>query len=320
MKAKILAILNSCLWFVFLLLMLTGLIMKFRVSPEDGANLMWHGFSYQEIGEFHFYVACTVISLIFIHLWLNRSWLIMWLKKKRMISLLIAIIGLLIPLVVFAEPVSEEFSGSYTATGSVSTLETPITSLGHRLDFTFKPNSFKGRFEYRAESYTESSFHGAGGSLVNEHKLETQLNYIYPISRIFSANAGLLYHRNNTFQDTYYWAIVGVSATIPLTDKTTVTTSISAENKTSGGRIFYDANTSLTHQISSKFSAFGNLHRYENLGEFDNSPSQKLEYELGVSSSPNTRFDIALSYLRHSQYNDPNDRFASLRLRFAVHF
>ena len=320
MKNRILVILNAVLWLAFLLLMLTGLIMKFRISPEDGTDLMWHGIKYQEMGEFHFFIACTVISLIAGHIWLNKAWLSMWFKRKRNTFILVAVIGILIPLVAFAEPTSEELSGSYAATGSVTTLDAPITSLGHRVDITYKPISLDGRFDYRAETYTETSFHGIENSLINEHKFETQLMYSSPLNSIISASGGLLYHENYTFPDTYFWAIASITASAALTEKVSISASLSAERKTDGGRIFYDSSGTINYQFNSLSKFFSSVHRYENLGQFDSFPTQKLEYEIGASHALSSSFNITLSYLHHSQYSDPNDRFSCVKLRFGVNF
>ena len=65
---------------------------------------------------------------------------------------------------------------------------------------------------------------------------------------------------------------------------------------------------------------FTSLHRYENFGEFDTNPSRKFEYEVGINHNPSQRFFTGISYLHHSQDDDPNDRFALLKLKLGVNF
>ena len=68
------------------------------------------------------------------------------------------------------------FSGSYLLTGNISTIDKAITSANNRLGLNVKPSWSTGNFDLRVESYTETSFHTPDKSIVNEHKLETQLN------------------------------------------------------------------------------------------------------------------------------------------------
>ena len=313
-----LAILNAMLWVAFLLLALTGLIMKFRINPEDGPGLEWHGVTRQNMGEVHFVLACCVVSFLLGHLWLNRSWISVWLKNKRHIVMLILWLGVLLPLAVFAQPV--EISGSYAATANVSVLDSPLISLNHRFGLTVAPHDWSGTFDYRVELYTESSFHGVNGSIINERKFETQLNYITPLSQRFGILGGVLYHTNYTFQDTYYWAVLGLTYADKVADDLSISGALLAEKKISAGGVFYDASGTVDYRFHQDWSAFLSAHRYENFGELDTSPTQKLEYEAGLTHDLTDRFNIALSYFHHSQFDDPNDEFAFIKLKVGIVF
>ena len=211
-------------------------------------------------------------------------------------------------------------TGSYMVTGNVSTIDERISSINNRIGLNFKPSWSAGNFDYRSESYTEPSFHSADGSIVNEHKFETQINYNHPISNIFGLTGGVLYHSNYTFPDTYYWGIAGFTYNQAASDTTNLSAAILAEKRNGGGRVFYDASGSIEHRFYPLFSVFASLHRYENFGEFDTEPSRKLEYEAGINYNPSQRFFTGISYLHHSQDNDPYDRFALLKLKFGVNF
>lgn len=212
------------------------------------------------------------------------------------------------------------FTGSYMITGNVSTIDKSITSLNNRLGLSFKPSWSDGNFDYRLESYTETSFHSPDGSIVNEHKFETQINYNHPLTDTVGLTTGVLYHTNHTFPDTYYWGIAGLTYSQTIFANTAVTAGLLAEKRNGGGRVFYDASGSVEHHFHPLFSIFAAVHRYENFGEFDTEPSRKLEYEIGINHNPNQRFFVGVSYLHHRQDNDPNDRFALLKLKFGVNF
>ncbi len=212
------------------------------------------------------------------------------------------------------------FTGSYMVTGNVSTISESITSMNNRIGLNYKPSWSAGNFDYRAELYTETSFHTSDGSIVNEHKFETQLNYNHPLTNIFGVTGGVLYHKNNTFPDAYYWGIAGLTYSQTIANNTTATAAMLAEKRNGGGRVFYDASGSIEYHFHPLASVFTSLHRYENLGEFDTVPSRKFEYEIGANYNPNKRFFTGISYLHHTQDNDPDDRFALLKFKLGVNF
>lgn len=210
--------------------------------------------------------------------------------------------------------------GSYMVTGNASTIDAPTNSINNRVGLNFKPSWSAGNFDYRAESYTETSFHSSDGSIVNEHKFETQLSYNHPLTAILGFTGGLLYHTNYTFPDTYYWGIAGLTYTQAVSNNITTSAAVLAEKRNGGGRIFYDASGSIEYRFHPLFSVFASLHRYENMGEADTEPSRKLEYEIGINHNPSQRFFTGISYLHHSQDNDRDDRFALFKLKFGVNF
>lgn len=217
------------------------------------------------------------------------------------------------------------FSGSYLLTGNISTIDKAITSANNRLGLNVKPSWSSGNFDFRVESYTETSFHTPDKSIVNEHKLETQLNYNHAINTIFGNDifgitGGMLYHQNDTFRDQYFWAITGLTYSQKISDNVSLSGALLAEKRNKGGRVFYDASGSVEYRLMPQLSTFLALHRYENLGEFDATPSHKLEYELGANYTINSRFFTGISYLHHTQDNDADDRFALLKLKLGVNF
>ena len=212
------------------------------------------------------------------------------------------------------------FSGSYLLTGNVSTIDEAVTSANNRLGLNYKPTWSKGNFDFRVESYTETSFHTPDRSIINEHKFETQLNYNHPISDMFGLTGGILYHQNNTFRDQYFWAIAGLTYIQKVSDNISLSGALLAEKRNQGGRLFYDASGGVEYRLMPQLSTFLALHRYENLGEFDTTPSRKFEYELGANYTIKSRFFTSLSYLRHTQDNDSDDRFALLKLKLGVNF
>lgn len=212
------------------------------------------------------------------------------------------------------------FSGSYLLTGNISTIDEAVTSANNRLGLNYKPSWSKGNFDLRVESFTETSFHTPDKSIVNEHKFETQLNYNYPINDIFGVTGGILYHQNDTFRDQYFWAITGLTYSQKISGNISLSGALLAEKRNKGGRVFYDASGSVEYRLMPQLSTFLALHRYENLGEFDTTPSRKLEYEFGANYTINSRFFTGISYLHHTQDNDADDRFALLKFKIGVNF
>lgn len=65
---------------------------------------------------------------------------------------------------------------------------------------------------------------------------------------------------------------------------------------------------------------FSNGRLYENLGESNARPTRKREYEVGVNYYISQRYYAGISYFRHWQVNDANDRFAMAKVKFWVNF
>lgn len=158
------------------------------------------------------------------------------------------------------------FSSSYLLTGNISTIDNALTSANHRLGLNVNPSWSAGNFDLRVESYTETSFHTPDRSIINEHKIETQLNYNYPINDIFGDTGSILYHKNDTFRDQYFWAITGLTYMQKISDNVSLSGALLAEKRNKGGRVFYDASGSVEYRFMPKLSTFLALHRYENLG------------------------------------------------------
>lgn len=215
---------------------------------------------------------------------------------------------------------AEGLTGQYLATGNLSTIGKSLTSMNNRVGLNYAPTSIPGNFDYRFESYTETSFHGVGDTQVNERKLENQLMYNYPLTEHIAATVGGLYHTNYTFQDTYYWAIGGLSVSGDIAPQTPASATALIEKRNNGGRAFYDLSATVEHKFSPMLGLFASAHLYENLGELDLKPSKKREYELGLNYYISPRYFAGVSYFRHSQLGDPNDRFAMAKLKLGVNF
>ena len=93
-----------------------------------------------------------------------------------------------------------------------------------------------------------------------------------------------------------------------------------AEKRNGGGRTFYDLSGTAEHRFNEKYRAFVAAHIYENLGEFDASPSHKLEFEMGINYYISKRYFAGISYFYHQQVGDPSDRFSFVKLKVGVNF
>lgn len=215
---------------------------------------------------------------------------------------------------------ADGFTGQYLVTGNVSTIGEALTSVNNRVGLNYAPSSIPGNFDYRFENYTETSFHGAGDSQVNERKLENQLMYNYPLNEHVTATIGGLYHTNYTFQDTYYWAIGGITVSGNIAPQTSASATALIEKRAKGGRAFYDLSASIEHKLTTDVGLFASAHIYENFGELDASPSKKREYEVGFNYYISQRYYAGISYLHHTQLDDPNDRFAMAKIKLGVNF
>ena len=220
-------------------------------------------------------------------------------------------------------PEVKRWSGSYQATFNISILGKPKPSLGHKLTASYAPK-FGGSFDSRFEYYIDGSYNGdPPGQLinnVNEPKFEGQLNYTRPLNKRFAATVGLLYHHNFKFADDYWWALGGIVYTEQLGKNVTLTAAGLVEKKFSHGRAFVDGSSTLEYRFAPKWNTQVSVHRYENLGQFDVKPTQKLEYEFGINRALNHKQWIGVSFFRHIQFGGPNDQFSFIKLKYGVNF
>ncbi len=220
-------------------------------------------------------------------------------------------------------PEVKRWSGSYQATLNISVLGKPKPSVGHKFTSSYAP-TFGGSFDSRFEYYIDGSYNGdPPGQLinnVNEPKFEGQLNYTRPLNKRFAATVGLLYHHNFKFADDYWWALGGIVYTEQLGKKVTLTAAGLVEKKFSHGRAFVDGSATLEYRFAPKWNTQLSVHRYENLGQFDSSPTQKLELEFGVNRALKHKQWIGISFFRHIQYGAPNDQFSFIKLKYGINF
>lgn len=215
------------------------------------------------------------------------------------------------------------FTGSYQATGNFSLLGKPRPSLGHRLNLSYAPK-FGGSFDSRLEYYVEGSYNadppGILGNNINEPKFEAQLMYNRPLNKRLSVTGGLLYHDNFRFPDRYFWAITGLTLSVPIGQQVTFSSAALIEQKLGGVRPFYDLSGTLEYRFAPKWNTQLSFHRYENVGQFDPQPTQKAEYELGLNRALTAKDAVGISYFCHIQFNAPNDQFTFLKLKYSRAF
>ncbi len=218
---------------------------------------------------------------------------------------------------------SSRFSGNFLTTFNGSLLGSFNPSMNERLTLDYALP--KGQIlDLRIENYYEGSYNeNPPGDLVgniNEHKLEIQGTYTYPFNKMFSISPAILHHDNFRFHDTYYWGILTLTAKFHLSPTVTITPNISGEFRLSGGRIFYDTNTSLDYHFAKHWIFEATYHRYENEGELDPAPTEKEEQEYGFIYLLPHGQSIGLSYFHHIQHGSANDQFAFIHLKYGISF
>ena len=214
-------------------------------------------------------------------------------------------------------------TGNFLSTFNLSTLGRPAPSLNSKLtlDYALPHGQI---LDLRVENYYEGSYNqlppGDLSRNINEHKLEVQATYTRPLSKVFSLSPALLHHDNFRFRDSYYWAILTLTAKLPLSKTVTLTPNVSAEKRLSGGRLFYDTATTLDYVFLPNWTAEAVYHRYENYGELDPVPTEKEEQEYGVIRQLPGNKTVGLSFFRHTQHGSPNDQFSQVKLKYGVSF
>ncbi len=212
-------------------------------------------------------------------------------------------------------------TGSYSLTSNVTAENSKKYYFAHKLLFNLKKEDSSHSFDFRDENYTEASYHGPNASeVVKENKAEMQLSYNYFFNENFTWFIGALHHENYTFHDTYAWYLTGLSGSFSPWKIFSLTATANAIQRSLGGRIFFDGSLGIEKTLFPMISIFGNLHRYENFGENDNSPSKKTEYEIGINHMPSGHFSFGLSYFSHTQDSDSLDAFSAYRFRVSYIF
>ena len=214
-------------------------------------------------------------------------------------------------------------TGSYQATLGASTLGDAKPSLGHKLALSYVP-TFGGSFDSRTEYYIDGSYNGDPPGVlrhnVNEPKFEQQVMYNHPLVGALGVTGGLLYHYNFKFFDQYYWAIVGLTHSLPLGKDVTLSTVAVMEKKLSGARWFSDVSGTLEWRFTPGWNAQLAVHHYENVGQTDPSPTHKREIEVGVNWSVTPKQTVGISFFRHIQFGAANDQFSFVKLKYGVSF
>lgn len=214
----------------------------------------------------------------------------------------------------------EEITGQYLVTGNLSTQFGIMPSLNNRLTATYAPAWMKGNVDFRVERYTENSFHADNGEMVRERKFEGQVNYNLPITDHLNAISGVLRHENYTFRDNYNWVIAGLGWNDDISPDTNLGVTFLGEKRNGGGRLFYDLSSTVERRFAESCSIFVSAHVYQNLGEFDATPTHKREFETGMNYIISKRYFASASYFYHQQVGDPSDRFSFVKLKLGVNF
>ena len=238
----------------------------------------------------------------------------------------LSLFGLLVLLLATARATDSApaITGSYQATLNASTLGSARPSLGHKLSLAYAP-FLGGSIDSRTEYYIDGSYNGDPPGVLqhnlNEPMFEQQVMFSHPLRLdTFGVTAGLLFHHNLKFPDQYYWAMVGLTHTLPLREDLTLSSSVLAEKKTSGARWFYDLAGTLEWRFTHSWNTQLSYHRYENVGETDPKPTQKEEFEVGFNRALTSRQTVGVSFFRHVQFGAPNDQFSFVKLKYTVSF
>ena len=215
-------------------------------------------------------------------------------------------------------------TGSYQGTLNGSVLGSLLPSVGHRLLLSYTP-SFGGSFDSRTEYYTEGSYNAdVAGELItniNEQKFEFQLLYTRQLLSNISVTIGGLHHENFTFTDHYFWLFTGVTYSGFILDSTLrLSGGALVEKKVFMGRLFYDLSATVDVFPLKDLDIFANIHRYENVGMNDHTPTEKLEYEFGFNKEIAQNQLIGLSFFRHEQFGAPNDQFSFIKCKYLLMF
>ena len=220
-------------------------------------------------------------------------------------------------------PAAPPLTGTLLLTGNLSTLGRPAPSLNERLNLDYA--LLHGQvFDLRVENYYDGSYNAdPPGRLIrniNERKLEVQGTYTFPLTKVFSLSPALLHHDNFRFSDSYYWAILTLSARLPLSKTVTLTPNLAAEKRLSGGRLFADFAATLDYGFAPAWTFEANYHRYENWGELDPEPTEKEESEFAVLRQLPHGHTLGLSFFHHIQHDGVNDQFSQFKLKYGISF
>ncbi len=181
-------------------------------------------------------------------------------------------------------------------------------------------------FDFRAELYKDGSFNEdppfaiPPNSNIYEPKLEYQLTYGLPVTSRLAVAVAMLHHHNFLFEDSYYWAIGSLTYTQPISRALQLTVTGSAEKRLAPGGLFYDGVATLDQQLGPALRFETTVHRYENWGELDPAPTQKIEIETGFIKNLSDRQSLWVSFLRHYQNGAPNDAFSVLQIKYGIAF
>ena len=215
---------------------------------------------------------------------------------------------------------SKGSEGNYRISANVSALSTPITSLNHDLSLAFRPKQLSGEIGLDISAITEPSFDTPDETIINQHSLESFLSYEYPVTEHSNLIGGMFYAKATTVPEHYTWAVLGGSNEYELSDQWGLTTTVLAKKNIDHGRVFLDAETELAYHPRDNIELTAHLHRFEEVGQYDDQPSLKTECGAQALYRINDRLDTAISYEQHREDDDRLARWAMVSLSINVHF
>jgi hypothetical protein len=211
-------------------------------------------------------------------------------------------------------------TGDYRLMGNMSTLSTAITSLNQDLTIHVKPTDMAGQFDFLLSTVTEPSFHSDDESIINEHAIEGMISYRHPFGEHVHAIGGVFFNRNHTITEHYTWAVLGADYDVDLSDDWSVDTTLMAKKNIQHGRVFYDVESELAYQAAPHLELMAHARRFEELGQFDDTPTAQSDYGAEVAYGINDNLEAALSYEQHTEDDDHEARWSLLSLSLSTHF
>ena len=105
-KAKLNFIIDAVAFAAFVLLVSTGLLMRYVLPPGSGHFALLWGMDRHEWGQIHFWIAVIMIASIILHIILHWRWIVSMIegRDRSGIRVIISIVGVIIVLILAVMP------------------------------------------------------------------------------------------------------------------------------------------------------------------------------------------------------------------------